>query len=279
MKFRPLTINLRTGAIILLLFCLYTLKAQVSSFPKAGISSIPGNDKDGPTVSLLFNDTLSVPSYTEFSIPVIMKTGQEISAISLGLYYPQEFLEITGMELADSAQGFNYSDTNGLFTLAWSDVNPINIINGGAVMYLRMKSLDLAGLTGTIKLGINEYSEFADKSANVIEGVVLEIPEIQFLSPDPDDSLGGNYILVFPNPFDDFTTVNFYLKTESKVRMSLFNMAGLEMLQLPDAVYPKGTYQVKLHALYLSKGIYLLKFEVINEGQSNSKLIKILAIR
>jgi len=240
---------------------------------------ISGSEKNDTTVSLFYKDTLSFPSFTEFNLQVKMKTGHEISAISLGFYYPQEYLGITGMELADSVQGFYYSDTNGLIIVAWSDINPINIIDDGTVITLRMNTLDLTGLTGTIKLGLYEASEFADQSAHVIEGVILEVPEINYLVPDPIDSISGNYVKVYPNPFKDYTAINFGLKADSRVRISLFNLTGMEWKNLIDESYPKGTYQVKLHGLGLSKGAYILKFDIINEEKTSSKLIKIVSIR
>lgn len=267
--------NLKYVGILLFLFLGFcTLNAQ-----KANTALKYFSGKDSTTVSLQYADTLSFNSFTEFDLPVIMKTGNEISAITLGFYYPQEYLEITGITLADSVQGFYYSDTNGLVIVVWSDINPINIMDNGTVINLRMNTLDLAGLSGTIKLGIYESSEFADKSANVIEGVELEVQEIQYLVPDPIDSVSGNYVKIFPNPFDDYTAINFYLKADSKVRISLCNLNGMEIYQAQETEYTKGSHQVKLHGLDLAKGVYLLKFEIINEGKTSSKLIKIISIR
>jgi hypothetical protein len=271
MKISNLTTYIRPGTFALFLLCFNTLSGQVN-FAQDG-------EKDAPTVSLFYHDTLSIPSFTEFSIPVIMKTGHEVSAISLGFYFPQEYLEVTGVEMADGAQGYSYSTTDSLLMIAWSSVTPINILDDGTVVTLKMKSIDLSALSGTIKLGIFKPSEFADQSANVIEAVILEIPEIQYLQPDTSDSLDGNYILVYPNPFKEFTTINFYLKADSKVKISVFNPAGMKILQMPDSDYPQGTYQVYLHAVDFSKGIYVLKFEAISEENSSSKLIKILVIR
>jgi len=232
-------------------------------------------DKNDTTVSLVYKDTLSVPSLFEFNLPVIMKTGHEISAMSLGFYYPEEYLEITGIEPANDMQGINYHATDGLFNMVWSDVKPVFITDEDTVLTLKMRSFDLAGLSGTIKLGLYEFSEFADQSANTIEGVVLEIPEIKYLIPDTNEFITG----IYPNPFDEFTSINFYLKTESHVKISLFNIAGMEISQLTDAIFPKGSHQVELYALDLSKGIYLLKFSVKNDEQSSSKVKKIISIR
>lgn len=279
MKIRLLTVCLRPVAALIFLLCFNVINAQVNNYLSTYSGNKPGSEKDGPTVSLLYSDTLSLPSFTEFTLPVIMKTGNEISAISLGFYYPEEYLEITGITLADSVQSFYYSDTNGLFIVAWSDINPINIIDEGTVISLRMNTLDMTGLSGTIKLGIYESSEFADSSANIIEGVELEVSEIQYLVPDPIDSISGNYVKVYPNPFDDYASINFYLKADSKVKISLCNLNGMKVNQAEETDYPEGAHQVKLHGLDLSKGMYLLKFEIRNSEGSGTKLIKIVSIR
>jgi len=271
MKIRPLTKYLCRGIILFSFFGLCNLHAQLTN---SGIKHLSG--KNDPTVSLEYSDTLIMPSLTEFSIPVKMKSGHEISAISLGFYFPEEYLQITGMELANGTHGFSYNVTDSLFRMTWSDVNPIILADNDTIITLNMKSLDLAALTGTIRLEIYELSELADKSANVIEGVVLEIPEIKYLEPpDTNDFISG----VYPNPFDDYTSINFTLDAESEVEISLHNIIGMKIMQVEDATYPEGTHQVKLYAVDVAKGVYFLKFEIRNPDQSQSRVIKIMSIR
>lgn len=279
MKIKLLTVCLRPVAALIFLLCFNIIIAQENASLYTSSYYGPRSEKDGPTVSLLFKDTLTLPSFTEFDLPVIMKTGNEISAISLGFYYPEEYLEITGITLADSVQGFYHSDTNGLLIVAWSDIIPINILDDGAIITLGVKTLDLTDLTGTVKLGIYESSELADISANVIEGVVLETSEIAYRVPDPIDTISGNYVEVYPNPFDDYAAINFYLKTEGSIRVSMCNLSGLEVFRAKEIEYPKGAHQLKLNGLDVSKGVYLLKFEIRNSEGSGSKLIKIISIR
>ena len=232
-----------------------------------------------PSVSLVFKDTLTLPSLTEFSLPVRMKTGHEISAITLGLYFPQQYLEITGMQLAHVSQGYHYNIHDSLFNLVWSDINPIALNDDDTLLILEMKTLDLSLLSGTIRLGLNESSEFADISADVIEGVVLEMPEINYFNPGPIDTLTGFYVTVNPNPFSDFATVNFSLTEKSRVKISIENLSGMEIIQLADGDFPRGPNQVRLYASDLSNGIYLLKFEMKNSLRSGSKVIKVFSLR
>jgi len=100
---------MRLGVILLFSLYFHAINAQLNINQTANAGFIPGSEKDGPTVSLIYKDTLSIPSFTEFIVPVIMKSANEISAISLGFYYPEEYLEIKSMELADGTQGFSYS--------------------------------------------------------------------------------------------------------------------------------------------------------------------------
>jgi hypothetical protein len=238
---------------------------------------LPG-EKDGRAVILSYNDTLSLPSSTEFDLPVKMKTGYGISAISLGFYYPPEYLQIDSVVLADHVQGFFSSDTNGLFMIAWSDINPINIADSGVLVTFSMRTLDLTALLGTIKLGIYESSEFADQSANIIEGVELEVPEIQYLVPDTTDIISTDSISVGPNPFYDYLSIDIYLKADSKVRISLCDLNGNEVYLATEMDYQKGLQETRLNSIDLSKGVYLMKIEIRNSEGSTTKLIKVMTL-
>lgn len=233
------------------------------------------NNLHAQTVNLVYEDTLILPSFTEFDLPVKLKTGAGISAMSLGFYYPQDLLEISGLELAAGFQGYNYNITDSSIIMVWSAINPVTIPDNDTLLTLKMKTMELSGLTGTIKLDIYELSEFADGSANIIEGIVLEMPEIRYLEPDIDDSLGQNYVRVFPNPFDDFITINFYLEEESRVKISLCNPAGVEVKH-EESIYPEGTHREVLYAADFAKGIYLLKFEIATQDSNYAKMFKIL---
>lgn len=232
-----------------------------------------------PPVSLVYKDTLTLPSYTAFNLPVRISSAYDISAISLGFYFPEEYIEIDTMVMIDGTQGYYYSITDSLFNMAWSNIQPLNVQAGDTIINLEMKTLDISGLSNTIRLELYELSEFADQYANIIEGVVLEIPEIEFLIPDPDDSIGGNYVSLYPNPFKDNTTIYFTLESESQVKITVFNPVGVELDMFEEKTYPEGHHEVKIDGLDLAKGIYIVKFEIRNSDASGEKLFKLLNCR
>ncbi len=275
MKINHLLSKRNREIIIYFLICIFNLISRADFAQTANDRFVKTIRIIDPTVSIVYNDTLTLPSFTEFDLPVIMQTGHDISAISLGLYFPREYLELDTMELTNVPQGYYFSVIDSLFILAWSDVNPISVADGGTFLILKMKTLDLSELTGTIKLSIWEFSEFADSSANAIDNVVLEIPEIEYFLPEPEDSIDGNYVRIYPNPFNDYASVNFFLKADSKVKISISNSSG-KLMSREETSYPEGTYEIKLYAMDYASGIYLLKFEIDNSEGTSSKLFKIL---
>jgi hypothetical protein len=146
-------------------------------------------------------------------------------------------------------------------------------------MTLRINALDLSVLDETIKLELYEMSEFADSTATILDGITLEIPEIYYNFPDPEDTIYGTSVRVFPNPFDDYTTIDFSLKYESSIRISLYNPEGMEYWKREETIYPEGAFQEKIYAVDLAKGIYLLKFEIRNSEGEFEKVFRILSIR
>jgi hypothetical protein len=241
--------------------------------------SAPGYKLADTTVSLTYKDTITVSSFTNFELHVKMMPASEISAISLGFYFPDEFLAIDSIMLAEDRAGFLYSIDDSLFRVVWSDVNPINITENDTIITLYMRSLDISSLSNTIKMNIYEFSEFADKSANVIEGVILEIPEIALFKPDPGDTIAGNYVNIYPNPFKDFTTVYLTLESESRVSISLFNAAGLALDMFESKIYPEGEHELRIDGIDLAKGIYFMEVSISDSLKSGSRLFKIMSIR
>jgi len=231
--------------------------------------------KSTSSVSLIEEGLLSIPSNTEFVLPVKMKIGMDAGAISLGFYYPEEYLEITGAELSNGNSSFSWTAIDGLFRMAWCDLNPLIIPDEGIFLLLKMKSRDLSSLYSQISLGLYELSEFADGSANVIECVVLSTPGIEKLITGFEDRTREFSLPVKPNPVIDKTTVSFTLISESTVGMVLYDATGRVVSWMDNTLYAAGSHQLELDASGLAPGIYLLK-TLLNNNHANATLSKIV---
>ncbi len=244
-------------------------------FGDVNASNAPAKKNSSP-ITLVHEGTLFVPSFTEFTIPVKVKANLAVGAISLGLLYPGEYLEVTGVVMPAGVSGVVFSAENGLFRMGWCDLVPLTLAADDILVTLKMKSKDLSGCTGGLQLELDAYSEFADPQANIATGVVLDIPEIKLASNGTGNIQFTGDLRVHPNPVTEQTTVSFFLSGESHVKIALYNLVGTPVTTVTEAGYPSGSHQLEMDAARLTPGIYLLKIEITNNGQTRSKTIKLV---
>jgi hypothetical protein len=103
------------------------------------------------------------------------------------------------------------------------------------------------------------YSQFP--GAWMIRPVLRSTPIISSI----DKELSQNGILIFPNPFSDFTTI--FLNTEIQNKIQLFDISG----KLIKEVIVQ-SYSYKLSGNNLNSGIYLLQIQNKN-GIFRKKLV------
>lgn len=99
---------------------------------------------------------------------------------------------------------------------------------------------------------------------NVIIGGILEEKEITDRSAD-ELKLIGNY----PNPFNPVTDIKYYLNSEKKVELSVYNISGQLVKELVNEKLNAGMHTAIFNAAGLNSGMY---FYVLKAG--NTKLSK-----
>lgn len=83
--------------------------------------------------------------------------------------------------------------------------------------------------------------------------------EVNFGAPN-DFSLNQNY----PNPFNPTTSIQFSIPSESRVRLSVFNVIGEEVAEIVNNNLSAGIHTVEFNASNLNSGIYFYKIEASN---------------
>lgn len=121
---------------------------------------------------------------------------------------------------------------------------------GGKVFQYRLKQLD------------------ADGSFKYYYGVEVEI------LPDKFELLQN-----FPNPFNPSTTFKFGLKENAKVKISLLNLIGEEIITLLDEEKEAGYHSFELNAGNLASGVYLCKLDAKSAAQSFTQVRKIVLMK
>jgi len=75
-----------------------------------------------------------------------------------------------------------------------------------------------------------------------------------------ENSLNGNIsVNVFPNPADDYVTVDFILNSSSEMIIGLFDINGKHIENLYEGVNGTGSHQLKVNVSSMAPGAYIIK--------------------
>lgn len=266
-----LIVNNTTGAV--------TNNLDMICYGDVNASYAPAKKSTG-SVGIVYEGSLLVSSYGEFEYPVKLKTGMQVGAISLGFYYPEEYLEITGAKLANGETGFSWSAADGLFRMGWCSMDALNVADDEVVVILTMKAKDLSMLTEGIQLGLYEESEFADGTATPNDLAVVSVRTINTTLTGVGPQTASIFALsLYPNPVTQKSTISFTLPSQADVSMILTDMMGHGVSDLSTGTASPGIHKVTLDVSSLKAGVYFLRLTVSNDGQSSSEMIKVVVSR
>ncbi|MCF7807484.1 MAG: family 16 glycosylhydrolase [Candidatus Marinimicrobia bacterium] len=78
---------------------------------------------------------------------------------------------------------------------------------------------------------------------------------------------------IYPNPFNDSTTIVFNLEDAAKVNISLYDLRGVELQTLTNRAYSAGSHHLRLEAHDLPSGLYVLRFKAGLTSQKTKILL------
>lgn len=81
--------------------------------------------------------------------------------------------------------------------------------------------------------------------------------------------LNNNY----PNPFNPATKIQYTIPVSGKIRLTVFNVLGEEVMTLVDDVKPAGVHTVQFNGRNLASGIYFYRLETSNFVKSKKMLL------
>ncbi|MCD4747583.1 MAG: right-handed parallel beta-helix repeat-containing protein [Bacteroidales bacterium] len=226
-------------------------------------SYVPPSLKPDPTIIINYEGLLVIESYEEFELPVRVDEKLQIGAMSLTINYPED-LDVLDVIPAEGMQDLMYNAKAGKLRIAWYNLTSVFLIDNDPVITLKLKYT--ANADNIIELTLDDYSEFANGDAKVIQSVVLNVPYIKVtpstvepISDIPEDySLSHNY----PNPFINKTEIEYTLPEPGNVKLIVFDLPGEPIEILVDKRQSAGKYKVTFNSYGLAPGIYLYKIEV-----------------
>jgi hypothetical protein len=192
-------------------------------------------------------------------LPVYSKGKIQPAAMTLMMEYPNNIISIEN--IVSPFPGLMYKAKNGNLVLAWDSLSAVNIDKGQALFIMKARISREATERDRVIFKAGMQSEFADVNAHVIEGVSLNMPNIN-ISPYLDYELSPN----FPNPFSKSTEIRYELPEDGFVRLKAYNILGQEVRTMVMANQKAGSYSLRFDGSGLEGGTYSYKIEV--EGKT-----------
>lgn len=93
------------------------------------------------------------------------------------------------------------------------------------------------------------------------------------------NSLGSNskdYTLLqnAPNPFTDYTEIQFVLNRSGQTVLKVYNLIGKEIATLVEENLNAGAYKVNFHPINLPRGIYIYRLESNGFNEARKMILK-----
>ncbi len=219
--------------------------------------------KEVSTITLIAEGSMGISSFEEYEIPIKVKNGFDMGALSLILTFPDEFIEIDDVILADGSASLIFNVNNGIISMAWANLNPLLFDEDEILLTLKIETKDLTGLTGSITFGLEAISEMANSNAEVIQDVILTSPLLEYGFTLIDEGLDINNLSVFnyPEPFNLNTTIEYTLPHDGSVILQVFNSHGRLEHVLIDEFQNAGKYKINFNRNKLQAGLYFYKLK------------------
>ena len=92
---------------------------------------------------------------------------------------------------------------------------------------------------------------------------------------DPPGGVASSYALRqnFPNPFNPSTQIEFSVPTESRIKLEVFNVGGVQVLTLYDGPITPGYHRVTMQGGALPSGVYLYRLTGPNGSLTRKMLL------
>lgn len=240
--------------VIILAFGFFILQIQVNGQCTPGNYSEPGIYPDTTTnlpkgaAGQVYDEvvTIVVPEDTTIN----MGGGQQTIQI--------DSIGITGIQGLPSGFDYQPNSNNGYWP---GDSSGCILITGNPTM----------ADTGTYPLIIDsKVSGGGFTVPLIVEG--YEIVILDSTHANIWDNKAVNNISAYPNPFDEYLTINFEMNMNAPVKLSIFNMVGNEV-RAKNIKATKGSNRVSLNTSKLPEGVYFYRF---NTGDKviTRKLVK-----
>jgi len=208
-----------------------------------------GGFKAKPAMELTVDNQLEVSKGEIVDIPVRLESGADLGAITLGLNYRNDLIEVVGVNYSEDFARIDAEKGN--VQIAWFNTDGQHFNANDAIATLKVRVLaDIDANTPLFEL---QNAEIADNSATVIEGNNLKTVALATnLNANSTELRAENY----PNPFNEKTTISYNLPETGNVQLVIYNKMGQVVKTVVNGIQQAGLQTIDLNRSDLMSGVY-----------------------
>jgi hypothetical protein len=210
------------------------------------------------------------------NVPVkVLTDGKNLGALQLDLRYDTAYLEFKKVENTEKIMKWTsyLNPSNGTISWGGADLTNENMLNDGeqvfTLQFIAKKPQD-SWATAALWTGAKYVGDKNSKDMNITPAMgVIEVRRINKGTISLNDL---NSIIVFPNPTEGDVQVQFKIKEDGYVDMSISDEVGRRIQTLLKENMPAGKYKYMAKLDSLADGIYVLSVTTDTESL-HSKII------
>ena len=217
-------------------------------------------------MELTADNQLEVSKGEIVDVPVRLESGADLGAITLGLNYRKDLIEVVGVNYNEDFARIDAEKGN--VQIAWFNTDGQHFNANDAIATLKVRVLaDIDANTPLFEL---QNAEIADNSATVIEGNNLKtVALVTNLNANSTELRAENY----PNPFNEKTTISYNLPETGNVQIVIYNKMGQIVKTLVNEIQQAGLQTIDLNRSDLMSGVYYYRI-TLHGGSSDYSVTK-----
>ena len=210
------------------------------------------------------------------NVPVkVLTNGKSLGALQLDLKYDTAYLEFKAVQNTEKMMKWTsfFNPSNGVVSWGGADLTNENMLNDGeqafTLQFVAKKPQD-SWATAALWTGAKYVGDANSKDMNITPA--MGIVEVRRINKGTISLNDLNSIIVFPNPTEGNIQVQFKIKEESDVDMSISDEVGRRVQTILKEHMPAGKYKYSANLDCLADGIYILSVTTDTESL-HSKII------
>lgn len=226
------------------------------------------------SVSLVNEGEVKWVGSQQLRIPVRLREGAHLGAMSLAFTYDASRIEALGVEMADANMQANVQVhiADGEIRLSWFDLAGKVFTNEELLFHLQFRYLQ--GATDALGIALLPESELADVNAQRLAQGVLQLPGAA--TRIQEGMANALQLKNYPNPFRGETMLDFELTDAAQVEIIITDARGALVRTMSLGELGAGKHAERFDATGIRAGVYFCELRATGAHGAEKAMIRLL---